>query len=99
MPDHCKERDSPFATKLMPASAPKPVKDGASPAGQPTLIVNGDMYEYQIDGLRWMVEQHRLGIGGILGDEVRAASLWSLYDAFPLRRGLNVQQHYIFVPG
>jgi hypothetical protein len=37
---------------------------------QPKCIVNGRMHPYQLDGLRWMLKQHDMGVGGILGDEM-----------------------------
>ncbi len=37
---------------------------------QPRSIVNGRMFPYQLEGLRWMVRQHECGVGGILGDEM-----------------------------
>lgn len=52
MPDHCRSLDSNFARKLMPAGAVPPPKGNCMDAGQPKLIKNGTMYEYQLDGLR-----------------------------------------------
>jgi len=28
------------------------------------------MYDYQLEGMTWMLNQHRQGVGGILGDEM-----------------------------
>eukprot|EP00960_Hanusia_phi_P048491 758974-Hanusia_phi.AAC.2 len=38
--------------------------------GQPSQVVGGEMRGYQVEGLRWMAEQHDLGAGIILGDEM-----------------------------
>jgi len=38
--------------------------------GQPACILRGEMREYQVQGLRWMVQQHDRAAGGILGDEM-----------------------------
>ena len=37
---------------------------------QPDCIKNGEMHNYQLEGLKWMVAQHDKGAGGILGDEM-----------------------------
>jgi hypothetical protein len=40
---------------------------------QPKSIVGGGgitMYDYQLEGMTWMLNQHRQGVGGILGDEM-----------------------------
>ena len=37
---------------------------------QPDCIRNGEMHNYQLEGLKWMVAQHDQGAGGILGDEM-----------------------------
>ena len=44
--------------------------DQALSVRQPRSIVNGKMFPYQIEGLEWMVRQHSVGVGGILGDEM-----------------------------
>ncbi len=62
--------NSPFAQKLLArASSASPELERRLVA-QPQSIVAGRMYGYQIEGLQWMVDQHRKGIGGILGDEM-----------------------------
>ena len=38
--------------------------------GQPACITGGEMREYQIEGLKWLVKQHDSGVGGVLGDEM-----------------------------
>ena len=38
--------------------------------GQPSCIKFGKMRQYQLDGLRWMLNQHDQGAGGILGDDM-----------------------------
>jgi hypothetical protein len=42
-------------------------------AQQPTLVVNGVMRPYQIEGLNWMIRLHDNGINGILADEMGGA--------------------------
>ena len=32
--------------------------------------IHGEMRDYQLDGLTWMLQQHRHGVSGILGDEM-----------------------------
>eukprot|EP00899_Mesostigma_viride_P019188 jgi/Mesvir1/27270/Mv07105-RA.2 len=68
-----RDKKSPFAAKVLAgaeqASKAPPAVD-PSTLGQPKSIVNGDMYPYQIEGLRWMVQQHQNGVGGIVGDEM-----------------------------
>ena len=44
--------------------------DAAELVRQPRSIINGQMFPYQIEGLQWMVRQHAVGVGGILGDEM-----------------------------
>jgi len=69
LPEDHRSLTSPFARKLMPVDGAKPSLPLAE-VSQPKSIKNGTMFEYQIDGLRWMIEQHRMGVGGILGDEM-----------------------------
>lgn len=38
---------------------------------QPTLLVGGDLKEYQLTGLQWMVSLYNNRLNGILADEVR----------------------------
>lgn len=38
---------------------------------QPALLTGGELREYQMRGLRWMVSLHNAGMNGILADEVR----------------------------
>ena len=37
---------------------------------QPPYIINGEMREYQIQGLNWLINRHDNCVGGILGDEM-----------------------------
>lgn len=36
----------------------------------PSYIVNGEMRDYQIRGLNWMIDLYENGINGILADEM-----------------------------
>jgi len=50
------------------------VKEGITPfkeiTEQPSLIKNGQMKQYQLHGLSFLVWLHENGMGGILGDEM-----------------------------
>lgn len=35
-----------------------------------TLVINGEMRAYQLQGLNWMVSLHHNGLNGILADEM-----------------------------
>lgn len=37
---------------------------------QPACIKNGSMRDYQLEGLKWMINLHDSGVGGILADEM-----------------------------
>jgi SWI/SNF-related matrix-associated actin-dependent regulator of chromatin subfamily A member 5 len=45
-------------------SAPRPVMK------QPSLVTNGRMKEYQLQGLSFLIWLYENGMGGILGDEM-----------------------------
>ena len=37
---------------------------------QPSLLKGGQLRDYQLDGLNWMIELYEMGINGILADEM-----------------------------
>ena len=50
----------------------RPVIEPLPMQPQPRSIVGTGltMYDYQLEGMTWMLNQHRQGVGGILGDEM-----------------------------
>lgn len=49
---------------------PAKVDDEAILSTQPACISGGEMRDYQLLGLRWLITRHDAGIGAILGDEM-----------------------------
>ena len=48
-------------------------------ADNPWYIKNGEMRDYQIRGLNWMISLYENGINGILADEMVSLCLFSCY--------------------
>jgi len=75
---------------------PLPVQD------QPRSIVGGDgftMYPYQLEGMTWMLNQHRQGVGGILGDEMGLGkTLQVIAFLAALKDGGEMGPHMIIAP-
>ena len=71
-----RSRQSPLALKLQKAVDFLPQLEGKSSKAriavhrQPDCIKFGEMHNYQLEGLKWLVAQNDLGAGGILGDEM-----------------------------
>ena len=70
---------------------------------QPSILVGGDLKEYQLAGLQWMVSLYNNKLNGILADEMGLVSsriVW--YGVFGiewstvLRTELLVQHHHLF---
>jgi SWI/SNF-related matrix-associated actin-dependent regulator of chromatin subfamily A member 5 len=63
-----------FYTKLSAEEVAAATSNGIIPrkkiAQQPALIQNGQMKEYQLEGLSFLIWLYENGIGGILGDEM-----------------------------
>jgi len=55
---------------------------------QPTMLVGGDLKEYQLTGLQWLVSLYNNKLNGILADEMYVLLLYCLgwYRAIELRR-------------
>lgn len=51
---------------------------------QPSLIKNGQMKHYQLQGLSFLVWLHANGMGGILGDEMGLGKTLQTYYSFAL---------------
>ena len=94
-----RSRDSPLSRKLQKAvdawtagqQQGKSSKARIPVHRQPDCIKNGEMHNYQLAGLKWMVAQHDKGAGGILGDEmglgktIQAIAVASFYrDEWPV---------------
>eukprot|EP00698_Gefionella_okellyi_P018344 TRINITY_DN5489_c0_g1_i1.p1 TRINITY_DN5489_c0_g1~~TRINITY_DN5489_c0_g1_i1.p1 ORF type:complete len:1058 (-),score=201.19 TRINITY_DN5489_c0_g1_i1:134-3307(-) len=69
-------RDGPLAQRLhsatreLAATATGDQTRQAQVVAQPKLVVGGQLRDYQIEGLKWLVAQHDRGSGSILGDEM-----------------------------
>jgi SWI/SNF-related matrix-associated actin-dependent regulator of chromatin subfamily A member 5 len=63
-----------YYTKIPKPEVAKAFKRGFKPYKdideQPSLIKNGQMKQYQLKGLSFLVWLHENGMGGILGDEM-----------------------------
>eukprot|EP00040_Diaphanoeca_grandis_P033107 m.201962 g.201962 ORF g.201962 m.201962 type:complete len:1174 (+) comp32808_c0_seq1:142-3663(+) len=77
LPNKMLSRDSTLARKCLGRFANEKNKDKRPPESgyvlptkQPKHVIGGEMREYQLEGLRWLMKQHGHGIGGILGDEM-----------------------------
>jgi SWI/SNF-related matrix-associated actin-dependent regulator of chromatin subfamily A member 5 len=55
-------------------------------SGQPSLIKHGQMKEYQLQGLSFLIWLHENGMGGILGDEMGLGKTLQTYllHSFPV---------------
>jgi SWI/SNF-related matrix-associated actin-dependent regulator of chromatin subfamily A member 5 len=66
--------NSNFYAKLSAEEVAAATSNGIIPrkkiAQQPALIQNGQMKEYQLEGLSFLIWLYENGIGGILGDEM-----------------------------
>ena len=76
LPSASQDPNSPFARKILRKDLPAcldPCLEPLPTQAQPRSIVASDgftMYPYQLEGMTWMLNQHRQGVGGILGDEM-----------------------------
>lgn len=69
---------------------------------QPSTLQNGQLKEYQIEGLNWMVKLYHLNINGILADEMglgKTIQTISLLAYLEMIRNKSVKRssHYIVV--
>lgn len=66
--------NSNYFTKLSPLEIDNATSRGFVPyrllTEQPSLITNGEMKQYQLKGLSFLLWLYENGIGGILGDEM-----------------------------
>mmetsp|Transcript_23315 Transcript_23315/g.44503 ORF Transcript_23315/g.44503 Transcript_23315/m.44503 type:complete len:1563 (+) Transcript_23315:317-5005(+) len=71
--DHC-DKLKPFVTEKVFAQLVQAKKRGQvlqpKPIPQPACIINGQMRDYQLRGLNWMIMMHYNGMNPILGDEM-----------------------------
>ena len=44
---------------------------------QPHMLRGGDLKEYQLSGLQWMVSLYNNNLNGILADEMGLGMLWA----------------------
>lgn len=69
---------------------------------QPRSIVGSDgftMYDYQLEGMTWMLNQHRQGVGGILGDEMGLGKTLQVISFLAaLKDGGEMGPHMIIAP-
>lgn len=50
---------------------------------QPSLIKNGEMKQYQLTGLSFLIWLYENGINGILGDEMGLGKTLQTYTSYP----------------
>jgi hypothetical protein len=76
LPAASQDPNSAFARKILRKDLPaslEPRVELLPTQPQPRSIVSSEgmgMYDYQLEGMTWMLNQHRQGVGGILGDEM-----------------------------
>lgn len=56
------------------------------PIPQPACIINGQMRDYQLRGLNWMIMMHYNGMNPILGDEMGLGCVLAARGGYVVRR-------------
>lgn len=103
---HNRDRDGGLGARLLAyeqaALASGRYEDGAHVCvrGQPECIVGGQMREYQVEGLRWLVRQHDLCAGCVLGDEMGLGKTLQIVAFFGFLKFVRKEQgpHLVVAP-
>jgi hypothetical protein len=104
---HCREADGPLAAKLRGmeqaamVTGDYSVEKALAPVrGQPDCIVRGSMREYQIEGLKWLVKQHDMCAGGVLGDEMGLGKTLQIISFFGFLKTVRAEDgpHLVVAP-
>eukprot|EP00960_Hanusia_phi_P056422 763266-Hanusia_phi.AAC.1 len=71
LPQESRSRESSLAQRLI-GKVPPPRTDANEEQVQmqPATVVGGEMFDYQLDGLKWLLRMNDHGVGMILGDEM-----------------------------